>query len=459
MVKESSMIDFQVHENQIALKQKLEYVLKTFNDLYSVTKKTTISYGSIMDDSVVIMPANEGEFFDRNEPEPKNICFSLWEGKEIPFLFHNSVNELIKKNTETSSVVISADILLSAFYFLSCWQEHTSNEEDSMGRFPYKSSMIGKLGIAKIPVVNYYFDILKKAIQEFHGNESVISYRQQLGLKVGLTHDIDQCKTGWKEENFRRLIDGKIISGISKIISRPFNNDVWFNFSSIMEHEQKKSISSSFYFIAEKQKAGSYPNADYMIESPEMNSRVNELISEGFEVGIHGSIGTGFDLEKFRAEIQKFQSEELGGRFHYLMMRIPETWKIIEESELTYDSTLGFAEMIGFRNGFCYPFQPYDFENDKHFTFWEYPMNVMDKTLMQPEYLHLDPGEAVKNVQGLINEIQKWNGYATLNWHNNTLSGYKYREWVNVYHEIIDYCLSINGSISSIMNHYKNMQK
>ena len=67
-----------------------------------------------------------------------------------------------------------------------------------MGRFPFKSSLTNELGVATIPVVNYYFDILKRAIQDFHGSKKVVSFRQKEGLKVGLTHDIDQCKTVFK---------------------------------------------------------------------------------------------------------------------------------------------------------------------------------------------------------------------------------------------------------------------
>ena len=455
----NSPIKLILSSDYLYLKNKIDFVVKTFLEVYSVTKKTTICLGTQRNNSIIMFSSDSINFFIANQGVPDKIIFTNWYDQNIPILFQDSVIDPLIKDGPNNCTIINADILSNAFYFLSCWQEFVQSDQDSMGRFPFKSSLTNELGVATIPVVNYYFDILKRAIQDFHGSKKVVSFKQKEGLKVGLTHDIDQCKTGWKEDNFRLIKNGKLITGISNIVARLFHNDIWFNFSSIKDSEKKKSISSSFYLIADDRKSGPHTNADYRLESIEIQNQMNELLSEGFELGIHGSIGTGFDSEKLKAEIQKFQLNNLGGRFHYLMMRIPETWKIIEKSGLIYDSTLGFAEMIGFRNGYCYPFQPYDFENDTHYSFWEYPMNVMDKTLMQPEYLHLKPSEAIVKVQTLIDEIHKWNGFFILNWHNNTLSGFKYREWVNVYNEIIEYCLALNSNISSIINHHHSMCK
>ena len=453
----NSPLNLILSSDYLYLKSKIDFVVKTFLEVYSVTKKTTICLGTQRNNSIIIFSSDSIDFFNAKQGVPDKIVFTKWADQNIPILFQDSIINPLISDGQNNCTIINADILSNAFYFLSCWQESVQSDQDSMGRFPFKSSLINELGVPTIPVVNYYFDILKRAIQDFHGSKKVVSFKQKEGLKVGLTHDIDQCKTGWKEDNFRLIKNGKLLTGISNIISRSVRNDIWFNFSSIKESEKKKSISSSFYLIADDKKSGPHTNADYRLESVEIRDQMHELLSEGFEVGIHGSIGTGFDSEKLKAEIKKFQLTKLGGRFHYLMMRIPETWEIIEKSGLVYDSTLGFAEMIGFRNGFCYPFQPYDFNNDTHFSFWEYPMNVMDKTLMQPEYLDLNPEDAIVKTQALIDEIRKWNGFFILNWHNNTLSGFKYREWVNVYNEIIEYCLALDSTISSIINHHHSM--
>jgi len=49
----------------------------------------------------------------------------------------------------------------------------------------------------KIPIVNYYFDILINAIENCNSNNNIsMKKKHGYGLKIGITHDIDNCQTG-----------------------------------------------------------------------------------------------------------------------------------------------------------------------------------------------------------------------------------------------------------------------
>lgn len=444
-----------VGEKYSELEKYFKYVIDTFNEIYAVPNSIEVCYGFKKKKAVIIKSSNSNELFKQKRKKPDLITFIEWNNTKIPLLFHKDpIVKLFEVNDEDNTVLINADLLSSAFYFLSCWQEYVDDKKDEMGRFPFGGSLINDLDIVNIPVVNYYFLILLEAVEIVLERKGKVSTKHGDNLKVGISHDIDQCQTGWLEDNYRMFISGNRLKAMNNIFRRIGSKDIWFNFDQILDFESRLGIKSTFFFIAKHKKAGKYSNADYRLNSDPVQKMIIKLIDHDYEVGIHGSIGSGYDSQMFNDEVNQFESKVEGGRFHYLMIDIPQTWKVIENAGLTYDSTLGFPEKIGFRNGFCLPFRPYDFENEKPFSFWEFPMNVMDKTLMQPYYMGLDPDEAIESVIRLINEIEKWNGYFIINWHNNTLTGFKYRAWFRVFEEILNYCLGKNADITSIKKHH-----
>jgi len=89
----------------------------------------------------------------------------------------------------------------------------------------------------------------------------------------------------------------------------------------------------------------------------------------------------------------------------------------ISRAGLLCDSTLGFSEQIGFRNGASFAFPPYDFENARPHQFLEIPLVLMDKGL------HAASRSLRKNPQELADKVLAesrkygWGGVAVL-WHD-----------------------------------------
>jgi hypothetical protein len=106
----------------------------------------------------------------------------------------------------------------------------------------------------------------------------------------------------------------------------------------------------------------------------------------------------------------------LGGRQHYLRW-CPETWIHWETSGLSYDSTLGFADRIGFRAGTCIPYRPWLFQLNRPADLLEIPLLAMDATLLV--YMKLGEEESVRQVHDLIRRCRAVGGVFTLVWHNN----------------------------------------
>src|ERR1035437_4168058 len=139
--------------------KSFEYFIRNF-ELYFNTSDIKIQYGKQQDAQVSIVKNIDDSFWNnKKDIDEDKIVWKVWKNVRIPFLFSNGDKEdvLTKKD---NLVIVNYDIVASAFYFLSGWNEYLSADKDDFGRVTYQSTLIHKLKIEGIPVVNYYFDIL-----------------------------------------------------------------------------------------------------------------------------------------------------------------------------------------------------------------------------------------------------------------------------------------------------------
>jgi hypothetical protein len=140
----------------------------------------------------------------------------------------------------------------------------------------------------------------------------------------------------------------------------------------------------------------------------------------GYQIGIHPSFESWKDLGMFLAEKQKLE-EAIGkavkiSRQHFLRFSFPETAAIIDELGLEEDSTIGYAERIGFRCGTGFPYHLYDFKNERPYKFLEHPLVFMDSALFY-ESDH-DPQKFETIWRGFLSQ-NKERTQITFNFHNS----------------------------------------
>ena len=131
-----------------------------------------------------------------------------------------------------------------------------------------------------------------------------------------------------------------------------------------------------------------------------------------------------------------------GYRNHYLRFSIPKTWNLLDMAGFRYDSTLGYPDRIGFRNGMCHPFRPYDLNAKKELGIFEIPLTLMDGTLFGSFPNCRDAWEAAKKIIDVTAEL---NGIVTLNWHSNTFNCPFKGHWEKMYAKILEYCYRKNA--------------
>ncbi|GAB3848181.1 polysaccharide deacetylase family protein [Hymenobacter terrigena] len=408
---------------------RLDYVLRHFRLAYVNVPAALIGYvGSQRPIEVTDLA---GDFFQaQSPPYPSAPNYRDWAGQRVPFFF-DSQPEAPLLDMPTGRAVVNADVISAAFYLLSGWQEYFSDARDRHGRFPYAASVQKRYDFVALPVVNYYFDVLKTAVEHVIGQP--LQPRRWAGgafFAAFISHDIDSLRSGWKAPAKAMLRQGqflKVGQQLWRHITRP---DVWDNLEGVAAATAEYGARSTFFILPESRPgADGTPNADYAV-STALLRRLEALKQRGCEISLHGSIGTATTAAPLAHEVERLQHGTTGLRFHYLRWEPRQTPSIVEAAKgFPYDSTLGFAEHFGFRNSYCHPFYPFDFATGTAHNFLEIPLNVMDATLHHPNYLQLQAEDILPALRPMLVEIEQFGGVLTLLWHNdhfdpaNTVTG------------------------------------
>ncbi len=208
--------------------------------------------------------------------------------------------------------------------------------------------------------------------------------------------------------------------------------DFWLEFDRYMEIE--KGLGSTFYFIPFRNDPGigapSRRGAKY--DFSKLKKVVRKLIDNGCEVGLHG-IDAWQDGEKGRAELARIcestGAPDAGVRIHWLYFSEASP-KILENVGLSYDSTFGYNDAVGFRAGTSQAFCPPSAKN-----LLELPLNIQDTALFYPGRLNLSEGEALDSCKQLVQFLSLFGGALTLNWHTRSLS--PERLWGEFYGQLL----------------------
>jgi len=308
-------------------------------------------------------------------------------------------------------------------------EEYTPAILDKYQRFPYYAS--GNRDIF-IPRVSEY--LVKKGLK--------IEYPYSKKFAVCLTHDIDVVNiTKLPLRHVGRSL--KIIKGKLDKKSNPLRN-----FQSIIDLEQEHGAESSFYFMALTEE-----DIDFNYRIDDLKPELNELIDRGCEVGLHGGHEAYNDLNRVKEEKLRLEQvigrKIIGYRNHFLRFKVPDTWQILKNAGFKYDTTFGYHDCSGFRNGMCHPFHPYNLKKKENIGILEIPLVIMDNTF--DDYMRLDEKESWEITKRLIDITAKYNGVITILWHNTYLVGNKRR----FYEKILKYCQDKGAWLTSGEHIYK----
>lgn len=302
-------------------------------------------------------------------------------------------------------------------------EEYNSNILDIYERFP---SYLSK-----------YNSLEPEASKFLIENGLEVEYPEGNKFAVCLTHDIDAVylsKLGIIRGAAKLLIQQQTKSAFKYLfynINKRWNP--WWNFKEIMALEDKYDAKSSFYFLALDKE-----DRDFNFKIEDLRHEIGNIADKGWEVGLHGGHGAYNNLDKIKEEKKRLEKvlgkKIIGYRNHYLRFKVPHTWALLEKAGFKYDATFGYADMVGFRNGMCHPFKPFNLNTSEEMDILEIPLTIMDGTLF--DYMKLDMEGAWEITKMLIDTVEKYNGVITILWHNTYIAD----ENLKFYEMILNYC-------------------
>jgi len=309
-------------------------------------------------------------------------------------------------------------------------EEYGSTDLDAHGRFPAASSK--------------FKDIRRPITSEFLlANGYEVLYPEDRTFAVCLTHDVDLLNP---QIAVRRILNKGGRKSLRKLL-RMANKAInpYWTFKKIISIEDSYDANSTFFMMG---LASGDEDFNYLVE--DMSPELGRIVDSGSDVGLHGGHKAFMSLEKIIEERKRLEKAAgrpiVGYRNHYLKIKVPSTWRLLEKAGFDYDSTLGYPDTPGFRNGMCHPFHPYDLEEQHELNLLELPLTFMDATLLDRQ--KPDVGQAWGVIKDMVDRCRKCSGVATIIWHNDRMN----KEYSRLYEKTMGYCRDSGAWMTSGAN-------
>lgn len=153
-----------------------------------------------------------------------------------------------------------------------------------------------------------------------------------------------------------------------------------------------------------------------------LGSILRDASQRGFPIEIHGSYTSSIEARTLLPEADQLreilQKSPTGNRQHWLRFgKTEDLFRSVEEAELRFDSSVGFTDQVGFRNGASFAFPPYNFQEERAYDFLEIPLAIMDGSLVEESRVTSETPQFL--AERVLAESRKrgWGGISIL-WHN-----------------------------------------
>lgn len=386
-------------------------------------------------------------YFAEGSPYPSaRTRWRTWDGASWPVLF-------------TSEATGEPDLVASAFYWLSAWQEVTCAERDQHGRFPYAASLQAVLGTAASPVVDAYREHLAGRLVH-HGIR--FERRKWGGATWAMcpTYDVDYLRKWRKGMIYREAVHYLLCNHRSVSVSgrlRRFGrfladwlrpSDVYRSAFERLYLETKRRHGTATFFL----KAGVHgPNdVSYSLDDVLLKRMLPRLQKDGFEIGLHPSYYAHTHPEYLVQEQVRLAAiiSPVSVRQHFLRYEAPATPRIQERAGFRIDSTLGFSERAGFRLATCFPVQRFDAQANTCTDVWEMPLAAMESALFNRR--GLTPEEAIRVSEDLLQACKRFGGVAVMMWHNVLWDELDHPGWGHHFTKTLDSAAGQGAMVASL---------
>ena len=380
-------------------------------------------------------------FFDPKSDLP----FSYWDpvkeswysvlGDPLPCPGLSSPHHpLIEKKTNIH--LIHYDILGLIYWGLNRVEEIGCEDLDEHERFPASASHAFRHGYLDRPIIDEWINVLVQVIQRQWPQQKIKTPVPDISITCDVDYPfkfqftwLGMLKT-FVGDFFKRLDPLVAFKNLTLQLRAYWGNhdkDPFFkNLNWMMEVSEKNKCRMTFYFLA----GGVHKlDGDALLDYPPVRSLLREMSERGHKIGLHPSHQTFPDVKLLESEInkmvtvltdEKIQNEVLCSRQHYLRWKTPKTAQNLSLSEIYRDSSLGYADHVGFRSGTCFEYTMFDPVGDQKMNLVQNPLVLMDVSLLKAKYMGIHgESDRKKLTKSLIRKVILLGGSCSLLWHNS----------------------------------------
>jgi hypothetical protein len=360
----------------------------------------------------------------------------------IPVVFGDPNPQQGAWQKNATGLALSVDVFGSVFFLLTRYEEAVRRVRDRHDRFPASASLGAVEGFLNRPLADEYVDVLWMGMRSLWPGLT----RRSSAFRLRLTHDVDEvwAAHGRRFRTVARAVAGDLLRrhdmdlaarrtrSLFEARAGRVDRDPYNTFDFLMDTSERYDLRSTFYVMAGSTNAEF--DGHYRVSDPPVARILRRIHDRGHALGLHASYGTYRSGERMRGEFEALTAAcsaagidqpTWGVRQHFLRFENPQTWAIQESAGLEHDSTLGFAEQVGFRAGTCREYPLFDLCDHRKLALRERPLVVMDATLFN--YMALDPDDAAFRTRSIVDACRRHRGDAVLLFHNSALAGARWR--------------------------------
>ncbi len=333
------------------------------------------------------------------------------------------------------------DIFAASFYLLSRYEEYLPHKKDMYGRYAHENSLAFKENFLHLPIINIWLGNFKTALETKYPELQFPHAKFQFIP----TYDIDEAYS-YKHKQWWRTMGGitksiakgqwsKIGERISVLKGKkkdPFDSYQWMN-----QLHQKYNL-KPYYFFLVAGKTGSH-DKNILSSKNVMQDLIREH-SDRYSIGIHPSWQSGDDPDKLKFEILKLGhisgKQILFSRQHFIRFTLPYTYRLLIDSGIKSDFSMGYGSINGFRASVASSFYWYDLEKEEQTKLLLYPFCFMEANSFFEQ--KFSPLQAFDELQHYYNVVKSVEGKLITIWHNTFLGTDKlYNGWREIYQQFI----------------------
>lgn len=353
-------------------------------------------------------------------------------GETVPVIFGESFTPVHPAGV----IRLPLDIIGSAFFMLSRYEELDSLAQDEHGRFPDQAALAVRAGFQQRPVIDEYAEILWAAIQKTCPDlqRAVRGARTLISCDVDLPVD-PACTSAYRL--LKRMVGRSLRQGTARGMSTLVGNYMAVRRG---EHGRDPYLQALDWIMDVNSDRGNRVAfnlipavTDHAIDrsidlyDARLLDVMRTVHARGHEIGIHPGYNTyhhpnamSRSVARLRAAMAHLGISQpvLGGRQHYLRWRVHVTPQLWEENGLDYDSSLGYASHPGFRCGTCREFAMFDLVGRRAMRLRQRPLLSMEPMRYRLAPWSSGAAEAVTHYRQLC---RRYRGDFTLLWHNSNL--------------------------------------